>query len=226
MTKVPYANAVGSLMYAMVCTQPDISQAVGVVSMYMHDPGKGHWQAVKWILQYLQQTVDVGLVFEQGETLGQFVVGHVDSDYAGDLDMRRSTTRYLFTLAKAPVNWRSTLQSTMTFSTTEAKYMAVVEAVKEAIWLNGLLEDLGVVQSHISLYCDRKSAIHLAKNQVYHSRTKHIDVRYHFVREIFEEEKVLLQKIVTAENPADMLINVVTSIKFNHCLNLINILQV
>ncbi|GMI75420.1 cysteine-rich RLK (RECEPTOR-like protein kinase) 8 [Hibiscus trionum] len=226
MAKVPYANAVGSLMYAMVCTRPDISQAVGVVSRYMHDPGKGHWQAVKWILRYLQQTVDVGLVFEQDETLGQFVVGYVDSDYAGDLDKRRSTTGYLFALAKAPVSWRSTLQSTVALSTTEAEYMAVAEAVKEAIWLNGLLEDLGVVQSHISLYCDSQSAIHLAKNQVYHSRTKHIDVRYHFVREIFEEGKVLLQKIATAENPADMLTKVVTSIKFNHCLNLINILQV
>ncbi|KAE8732640.1 hypothetical protein F3Y22_tig00001818pilonHSYRG00042 [Hibiscus syriacus] len=102
MAKVPYANAVGSLMYAMVCTRPDISQAVGVVSRYMHDPGEGHWQAVKWILRYLQQTVDVGLVFEQDEALGQCMVGYVDSNYAGDLDKRRSTTGYLFTLAKAP----------------------------------------------------------------------------------------------------------------------------
>ncbi|KAG8480295.1 hypothetical protein CXB51_024758 [Gossypium anomalum] len=154
MAKVPYANAVGSLMYAMVCTRPDISQAVGVVSRYMHDPGKGHWQAVKWILRYLRKTEDVGLVFEQDEALGQFIVGYVDSDFAGDLDKRHSTTGYLFTLAKAPVSWKSTLQSTVAISTTEAEYMAVTEAVKEAIWLNGLLEDLGVVQSHISLYCD------------------------------------------------------------------------
>ncbi|KAE8695795.1 hypothetical protein F3Y22_tig00110684pilonHSYRG00024 [Hibiscus syriacus] len=180
MAKVPYANAVGSLMYAMVCTHPDISQAVGVVSRYMHDPGEGHWQAVKWILRYLQQTVDVGLVFEQDEALCQCVVRYADSDYAGDLDKHRSTTGYLFTLAKAP----------------------------EAIWLNGLMEDLGVVQSHISLYCDSQSAIHLEKNQVYHSRTKHIDVRYHFVREIFEEVNILLQKIATSENPADMMTKV------------------
>ncbi|KAE8707953.1 putative beta-1,3-galactosyltransferase 20 [Hibiscus syriacus] len=148
--KVLYANAVESLMYAMVCTRPDISQAVGVVSRYMHDPGEGHWQAVKWILQYLQQTVDVGLVFEQDETLGQCVVGYANSDYASDLDK-------------------------LAFSTTDAEYMAVSEAVKEAICLNGLMEDLGVVQSHISLYCDSQSAIHFAKNQVYHSRIKHID---------------------------------------------------
>ncbi|KAE8707872.1 hypothetical protein F3Y22_tig00110372pilonHSYRG00231 [Hibiscus syriacus] len=186
----------------------DISQAVGVVSRYMHDPGEGHWQDVKWILRYLQQTVDVGLVFEQDEALGQCMVGYVDSDYAGDLDKRRSTTGYLFTLAKAPVSWKSTIQYTVALSTTEAEYMAVSEAVKETIWLNGFMEDLGVVQSHISLYCDSQSAIHLAKNQVYHSRTKHIDVRYHFVREIFEEGKILLQKIATSENPADMMTKV------------------
>ncbi|KAE8718014.1 putative LRR receptor-like serine/threonine-protein kinase [Hibiscus syriacus] len=208
MAKVPYANAVGSLMYAMVCMRPEISQVVRVVSIYMHDPGEGHWQAVKWILRYLQQTVDIGLVFEQDEALGQCVVGYADSDYAGDLDKHRSTIGYLFTLAKASVSCKSTLQSTVALSTTEAEYMAVSEAVNEAIWLNGLMEDLGVVQSHISLYCDSQSAIHLAKNQVYHSRTKHIDVRYHFVREIFEEEKILLQKIATSENPANIMTKV------------------
>ncbi|KAI3459506.1 hypothetical protein Pfo_016169, partial [Paulownia fortunei] len=95
MAKVPYANAVGSLMYAMVCTKPDISQAVGVVSRYMHDPDKGHWQAVKWILRYILNTVDVGLVFEQDGKIGQSVVGYCDSDYAGDLDKRRLTTGFL-----------------------------------------------------------------------------------------------------------------------------------
>ena len=88
MAKVPYANAVGSLMYAMVCTRPDISQAVGVVSRYMHDPGRGHWQAVKWILRYIHNTVDVGLVFEQENPLSQSLIGYCDSDYAGDSDKR------------------------------------------------------------------------------------------------------------------------------------------
>jgi len=226
MAKVPYANAVGSLMYAMVCTRPDISQAVSVVSRYMHDPGKGHWQAVKWILRYLQNTVDVGLTFEQEESHGQCIVGYCDSDYAGDLDKRRSTTGYLFTLAKAPVSWKSTLQSTVALSTTEAEYMAITEAVKEAIWLYGLLKDLGVGQKQLEVFSDSQSAIHLAKNQVFHARTKHIDVRYHFVREILEEEEILLEKIHTIENPADMLTKVVTRTKFEHCLDLVNIVKI
>ena len=226
MSRVPYSNAVGSLMYAMVCTRPDISQAVGVVSRYMHDPGKGHWQAVKWILRYLLKTVDFGLVFQKEDSLGQFAIGYVDSDYAGDLDKRRSTTGYVFTLARAPVSWKSTLQSTVALSTTEAEYMALTEAVKEAIWLQGLLVELGVGQKNIAIYSDSQSAIHLAKNPVFHVRTKHIDVRYHFVREILSEGSILLQKIGTADNPADMMTKVVTAIKFNHCLDLINILKV
>ena len=105
MSRVPYANAIGSLMYAMVCTRPDISHAVRVVSRYMHNPGKDHWQVVKWILRYIHNTVDVGLVFEQKDS--QYLVGYCDSDYAGDLDKRRSTTGYVFTIANVPVSWKS-----------------------------------------------------------------------------------------------------------------------
>ncbi|KAH9800324.1 hypothetical protein KPL71_000620 [Citrus sinensis] len=94
MLQVPYSNAVGSLMYAMVCTRPDISHAVGIVSRYMHNPGKGHWQAVKWILRYIKKTMDVDLLFERDDTLGQGVIGYVDSDYASNLDKRRSTTDF------------------------------------------------------------------------------------------------------------------------------------
>ena len=103
MAHVPYASLVGSLMYAMVCTQPDISQAVSMVSRYMHDPGKGHWQAAKWILRYILGLVDLGLKFKRDDNVGSHLAGYVDSNFAGDLDKRRSTTSYMFTLAKAPV---------------------------------------------------------------------------------------------------------------------------
>ncbi|GJX81498.1 retrovirus-related pol polyprotein from transposon TNT 1-94 [Tanacetum coccineum] len=139
--------------------------------------------------------VDVGLVFEHGSS--QWVAGYCDSDYAGDLDKRRSTTGYVFTLSKAPISWKSTLQSTTTLSTTKAKYMAMTEAVKETIWLQGLLGELGISQKFVTMHSDSQSVIHLAKNQVYHARTKHIDVRYHFIREILEEGEVRIQKIHT-----------------------------
>ena len=91
MIHVPYASAVGSLMYAIVCTRPDLSQAVSMVSRYMYDPEQGHWEAVKWILRYIKGTIDVGLVFEKDSIGKQDCIGYVDSDYAGDLDKRRST---------------------------------------------------------------------------------------------------------------------------------------
>ncbi|KAM1671634.1 hypothetical protein ACFXTN_036619 [Malus domestica] len=197
----------GDLEEEIYMSQPEGFKVAGkgIGSRYMHNPGKGHWQAVKWILRYILGTVDVGLLFQQDKVTGKCVVGYVDSDYAGDLDKRRSTTGFVFTIVGGPISWRSILQSTVALSTTEAEYMAVTEAIKEAIWLQGLLDDLGVQQDHVDVHCDNQSAIHLAKNQVHHARMKHIDVRFHFVREIIDEGDILLQKIGTADNPADML---------------------
>ena len=157
------------------------------MSRYKHDPGKGHSYAVKWILRYLLKTVDVGLVFERDDTCNQYVIGYVDSDYVGDLDTRRLTTGYVFTLVGAPMNWKSTLQSTVALSTTEVKYMTLIKGVNEAIWLGGLLDELGVGQKQIFTYSDSQGAICLAKNLVFHVHTKHIDVRFQFGREIISE---------------------------------------
>ncbi|KAL6175970.1 hypothetical protein ACLB2K_052608 [Fragaria x ananassa] len=106
--------------------------ALSMVCRYMHNPGKSHWQAVKWILRYIFGTMDVGLVFQQEKT-SQCVVGYVDSDYAGDLDISRSTTAYVFTLASGPVSWKLNLDHTIALLTTEAEYMAVTEGAKEEV---------------------------------------------------------------------------------------------
>ncbi|KAM1105537.1 hypothetical protein ACFX13_002546 [Malus domestica] len=225
MKNIPYSNLVGGLMYIMVCSRLDIAHVVGLVSRYMHNPGNEHWQAAKWILRYLHGTRDVGLCFQRSDSsFENFVVGYVDSDYAGDLDKRRSTTGYLFTMAKWPVSWRSTLQSTVALSTMEAEYMAIAEAVNEAIWIHGLIKNLGIYQKQVELHCDSQSVIHLSKYQVYHSRTKHIDVRFHFIREILSKRKIILHKVPTADNPADMLTKALRLAKFEHCLNIAHIL--
>ena len=130
---VPDANVVVVLMYAMVCMKPDVSHVAGEVRRYMHDLGKGHWQSMKWILRYFLKIVDVGLVFERDDTCNHYAIGYGDSDYASDLDKRRSTTGYVFTISRAPVSWKSTLQSTGALSTSEVEYMALTEVVKEAI---------------------------------------------------------------------------------------------
>ena len=132
MSKVPYANAVGCLMYAMVCTWPDLAHAVSTVSKYMENPKREHWKAVKWIFRYLRGAADYGIMFQRQHS-SISVVGYVDADYAGDLDDRTSMTGYVFTVAGGPICWKSTLQSTVALSTTEAEYMAAVEAANEAL---------------------------------------------------------------------------------------------
>ncbi|KAM1049659.1 hypothetical protein ACFX2J_031226 [Malus domestica] len=153
-----------------------------------------------------------------------FVVGYVDFDYAGDLDKRRSTTSYLFTMAKGPVSWRFALQSTVALSITEAEYMVIAEIVKEAIGIHGLIKTLGIYQKQVELHCDSQSAIYLSKYQVYHSRTRHIDVRFHFIHEILSKRKIIFQKVTIADNPADMLTKGLELAKFEHCLNIAHIL--
>nr|GEW63199.1 retrovirus-related Pol polyprotein from transposon TNT 1-94 [Tanacetum cinerariifolium] len=140
MSRVPYALAVESLMFAMICTRPNIVHAVGVVSRYMTEPGREHWEAVKRIFRYIKGTSDVALCFGDSDLI---VKGYVDSDYAGDLDGSKSTAGYLFTLSGRTISWVSKLQLVVAMSTMEAEYVAVAQANKEAVWLKMLLEELG-----------------------------------------------------------------------------------
>jgi ATP-binding cassette subfamily B (MDR/TAP) protein 1 len=214
MSKVPYESAVGSLMYLMVCTRPDIAYAVGKVSRYMSNPSKPHWEAVKWILRYIKGTVGHGLVFDASLHDASTLVGYVDADFAQDLDKRRSTTGYIYTLAGGCVSWRSTIQKCISQSTTEAEYVAVAEATKEAIWLQRLVTEIGLVHDPVHLHCDSQSALHLAVNQVMDSRVKHIDVRYHFLREVVADMQIKLVKIDGKLNPADIFTKVVPLVSF------------
>jgi transposase InsO family protein len=216
MQKTPYASAIGSLMYAMVCTRPDIAHAVGVVSRFMSNPGRKHWEAVKWVLRYLRSTTDQALCFEGKEIV---LAGYVDSDFASsDLEKRRSTTGYVFTLGGTAVSWASKLQKVVALSTTEAEYIGVTEASKEMVWLQNFLRELGKEQGNSILYSDSQSAIHLAKNPAFHSRTKHIEVKYHFIRHLLEKKTLQLEKILGSKNPADMLTKVVTLEKLKLCM--------
>ncbi|KAG8488139.1 hypothetical protein CXB51_018349 [Gossypium anomalum] len=147
------------------------------------------------------------------------VIGYVDADFAGDLDRRRSLTGYVFTIGGCAISWKATLQTTITLSTTEAEYMAITEACKEAIWLKGLFSELNEDLQISTVFCDSQSAIFLTKDQMFHERTKHIDVRYHFVRDIIARGDIVVSKISTHENPADMMTKSHPITKFEHCLN-------
>ncbi|KAH9680956.1 hypothetical protein KPL71_026757 [Citrus sinensis] len=205
MEKFPYSSAVRCLMYAMVLTRPDLSHAVSLVSRYMANPGKDHWRAVVWILRYLAGTTGYGLIYGAEKYAEVSVEGYVDADYAGDLDKRRSLIGFLFMLNGCTINWKASLQSVVALSTTEAEYTAAAEAIKEAIWLRGMVTELGFEQKQITVHCDSQSAICLSKNQIHHEKTKHIDIKLHFVRLEISKGVIKLAKIHTDSNIADNL---------------------
>ena len=153
MSNVPYTNSIGSIMYAMVCTRPDIAHSVSLLSHYMSNPGRDHREALKWILRYLKGTADSGLIYQRKQTTIGLVEGYVDSDYTKDLDERRSITGYLFTGCGCVVSWKSTLQNIVALSTTKVEYATAVEATKEALWLKGLVYELGMNQKSVMVFC-------------------------------------------------------------------------
>lgn len=222
MANVPYASAVGSLMYAMVCTRPDLAHAVSVVSRFMSNPEKKHWQAVKWILRYLKGTTSTHFEFCDSD-IG--LIGYVDSDYAGCLDSQRSTSGYIFSFDSCAVSWRPRLQDCVTLSTAEAEYMAITDVMKEAIWLRNMYEDLTQDAQKLKILCDSQSAIYLTKDDMFHERIKQIDVRYHKVREIIAEGNIIVAKVNTKYNAADILTKVLPSSRFEHCTSLVNVVQ-
>ncbi|KAH9745502.1 hypothetical protein KPL70_004095 [Citrus sinensis] len=220
MAKIPYANAVGCMMYVMVLTRPDISYALSVVSRYMVSLGKEHWRAVKWLVRYLSGTLNHGLVYERSTSKSEGISGFVDSDFTGNLDRIRSLTGYLYMLDGCLINRKASLQHVVAISTTEAEYTVATKAVKEALWLKGLILELGVSQKTVDVFCDSSSAIYLSKNPAYHEKTKHIDIKLHFIRNVVSIGVVKMVKIHTDRNPADMLTKVVTTAKFKVCLDI------
>jgi hypothetical protein len=219
MSHVPYASAVSSLMYAMVCTRPDIAHVVGFLRRYMPKPGKESSTIVKRVFKYLCGTASYGLCY-QGRLVLDIVVdihGFVNAYWAGDMDHRRSTSGYVFSLFGGTISWMSKRQAVVELSTTKSEYMETTHASKEIVWLQRLCSCIGLVQQVVRIDCDSQSAIFLVKNPTYHSKTKHIDIRYHFVRDMVEENKVLLMKVDTLNNVADSLTKYVSTEKFSWC---------
>ena len=162
---------------------------------------------VKWILRYSRGTTNQALCFGGSNNALQ---GYVDADMAGDRDNRRSTTGYVFIVGGTTISWVSKLQSVVALSTTEAEYVAATKASKEMIWLQRFLDELGKKQELGRLYSDNQSAIHLVKNSAFHSKTKHIQLKYHFTWSALEDGQLKLEKVHASQNPADMLTKVVT----------------
>uniref|UniRef100_A0ACD5Y6T1 Uncharacterized protein n=1 Tax=Avena sativa TaxID=4498 RepID=A0ACD5Y6T1_AVESA len=200
-----YRSIVGSLRY-LIHTRPDITYSVGIVSRFMEKPTSEHLAAVKHILRYVSGTLNLGLVYHREKERNMQLSGFSDSDMAGDVDDRKSTTGVIFYLGSSPVSWLSQKQKVVALSSCEAEYIAATTAACQGIWLGRLLADLtGSEFEQITLNIDNQSAISLCKNPVFHERSKHIETRYHFIREKVEEGVVAVEYIGTNDQLADIL---------------------
>ncbi|KAL4368367.1 hypothetical protein GQ457_05G028310 [Hibiscus cannabinus] len=197
-----FKSLVGSLRY-LTCTRLDILFAVGVVSRYMEAPTSTHMKAAKRILRYLKGTIDFGLSYSSSHDFQ--LMGFCDSDFAGDIDDRKSTTGFVFFLGDCCISWSSKKQPIVTLFTCEAEYVAATSCSCHAIWLKRLVEELHLPQEGPTKICiDNKSAQALAKNPVFHDRSKHIDTRYHFIREHIANKEVELKFVKTQDQVADI----------------------
>ena len=202
MKAVPYASVVRILMYAMLCTRPDICFVVAMVSRYQSNPEQELWTVVKHIFKYLKRTRDYMLVYQADSLVP---LGYIDLDFQSDKDSRKSTSGYVFTLWSEAISWRSIKQSCIVDSIMEVDYVAASKATKEEIWLRNFLLDLGVVPSMqlpITLYCDNSGAVANSKEPRTHKKGKHIELKYHLIRDIVQRD-VVVTKIALADNLAD-----------------------
>ena len=214
MADKPFRSAIGSLMFAMVCTRPDIALAVGFVCRFMHNPGKRHWLAILRIFAYLRGHTELGITYDGNK--GLVPHGYSDASWADDRDQRRSTTGYVMILAGAAISWKSHLQATTSLSSTEAEYKSAGAGVQEVIATRNRLAEFGVPpESATVLFEDNQGAIGLALNQVSNHRTRHIDIRHHFIRQHIEAGTVALRYISTMSMIADALTKALRTQKFS-----------
>lgn len=198
-----YRSLVGQLIY-LTHSRPDISFVVGVLSRYMNKPSKIHAGAGKRVLRYLAGTADFGLWYAHANECK--LVGFSDSDWAGSLEDRRSTTGVVFNLGTAAISWMSKKQEVISLSTTEAEYVAASAAACQCLWLRKLMNDCGLECKEASeIWCDNKSTIAIAKNPMHHGRTKHMDIKFHFIRNLISEGVIVLKHCSTDEQQADIL---------------------
>ncbi|GKB39976.1 retrotransposon protein, putative, ty1-copia subclass [Tanacetum coccineum] len=206
MKKVPYASAVGSIMYAVRCTRPDVAFAQNLVSRYQQNPGKLHWVAVKHILKYLRNTKDMFLVYGGNPDTELDVTGFCDASWQCDKDDTKSQTGYVFIVNGGAVDWKSKKQTTIAMHATQSEYMAASEAAMEAVWIRKFVGDLGVMPSinkPINMYCDNSAAIIFANEPGVMKGARHFLRRYHYVREQVESGEIKLIKVHTDKNLAD-----------------------
>lgn len=221
--KFPYKQLIGSLMYLAVLTRPDIAYSVCYLSQFNNSYDDTHWKHLKRILKYLSGTKNYGLVFTKDDS---YIEGYADADWASDAKDRKSFSGYCFKLSGTVVSFECRKQRNVALSSTEAEYISMSEASKEAIYLKNLLFEILGNSETITLYNDCQSAQKLILNPVYHRRSKHIDVRYHFVREAVANKFINVDYLETSEMPADIFTKSLGSLKHKYLRKKLGVLSI
>lgn len=196
-----YRSIIGSLLY-LTASRPDLCFSVGLCARYQSQPRESHLKAVKRIIRYVSGTTDFGIWYSKDSPL--LLAGYSDADWAGDSDDRKSTTGGCFYIGNNLVSWYSKKQNSISLSTAEAEYIAAGSCCSQLLWMKQMIAEYGYVQDNIIVYCDNTSAINISKNPVQHSRTKHIDIRHHFIRELVENKTIKLEHVATEVQHADI----------------------
>lgn len=204
MKLIPYRSIMGFLNYVSTKTRPDITFSVNLLSRYCVNPGMKHWKYAKRILRYLKGSMEKGITFNQD--LEVKLEEYTDADWAQDREDRKSTSGYIFRIGEAIVSWKSKKQTTVALSTAEAEYIALSYAMREGLYLRSILKELGYEQKKPTvIHIDNQAALAWAKNPVDRQRSKHIDIKYHFIRESIQNGDFELKYCITQEMAADMM---------------------
>lgn len=206
----------GSLMYLMLSVRPDICYQVGYMGRFQNNPSDIHWTNLKRIIRYIKGTKHLKLIFSKNSDDNE-IIGYVDADWASDTEDRKSVSGYVFKVFGCPISWSSKKQTVVATSSSEAEYIALSFAASEAIWIRGVLIDLHIISEDkaVKIYEDNKGCIGIAKNND-SKRSKHIDVKFHFVRDYIAKEYIKLESVSTEEQLADMFTKALDSTKFIH----------
>ena len=215
MLQRPYKSILGQLLYLAITCRPDIATAVSQAGKYASNPGVTHWSALLHIVRYIQGTRRYTLTLggnEDSITLNAFS----DSDWAGDLDKRRSRTGYVVRINNSPIIWSSKLQVSVALSSAEAEYVALAATARDVLFCRNMLEELGFAQNKATtIYEDNNSCIAIAEGQKSHSGVKHINLRHHFIKDAINDKQVILERKDTSQMTADILTKNLPQILFD-----------
>jgi hypothetical protein len=224
MKQFPYREVVGSLQYLSYSTRPDINYAVNLLSRYTINPGMKHWLATQHLMKYLKGTTEYGLEFSNkgmNTNNNLEITTYSDADWGGDLDERKSTTGYIVLVNGNVVSWASKKQATVALSSAEAEYMAVTGAGTETQWIIDFLTELELYKhtKPVTLFTDSQSALAIANNDVNHGRTKHIDIKHHWIRDAVKNKVIELKYVNTTDQIADIHTKALTRVLFERLRN-------